>query len=91
MGMGTMPEPDDAKAVPIRLGMTSDQVVTLLGKPDRKAILEGKVLRILVHDDSETELLRNRQVFIYDQTELRVWFMNGQVTGVTKSGIEVLN
>ncbi len=86
-----MPEPDDAKAVPIRLGMTSDEVVTLLGKPDRQAILEGKVLRILVYDDLASALLRDRLVFIYDQTELRVWFMDGRVTGVTKNGIEVLH
>ena len=89
-GMCVMLEPSGAQAAPICLGMTLDHVVALLGKPDRKAVLEGKVLRTLTQDDSESDLGQNRLVFIYDQTKLQVWFKNGRVTGMTQDGLAVL-
>ena len=90
VGMGGVLELNANQPAPICLDMTLDQVVAKLGKPDRRAILEGKLLRTLTMDDSEVDLLQNRLVFIYDQTKVQVWFKNGRVTGMTKSGIAVL-
>jgi len=90
-GMGTMLEPSGAKAAPIFLDMTPEQVVALLGEPDRKAILEGKVLRTLTPNNSEIDLWKNRLVFIYDRTKVQVWFKNGRVTEMTKDGLAVLS
>lgn len=89
-GMGGVLEPTDNQSTSISLDMTSGQVLALLGKPDRKAVLEGKLLRILPPDDTEIDLLQNRLVFLYDETNVQVWFKEGRVTGMTKRGVAVL-
>ena len=72
----------------VRLGMLQKEVVQLLGEPDRKAILVGKVLRDLdkVRDEDVTRL---RQVYVFDGLKLQVWFKGGRVTGVTRDGVSI--
>ncbi|HWQ69114.1 MAG TPA: hypothetical protein VN494_04035 [Patescibacteria group bacterium] len=68
--------------------MSQVEVVQLLGEPDRKAILVGKVLRDLdqVRDEDVTGL---RLVYVYETSGLQVWFKDGRVTGVTRYGVSI--
>lgn len=77
-----------ASAEEVRLGMSQVEVVQLLGEPDRKAILVGKVLRDLdqVRDEDVTGL---RLVYVYETSGLQVWFKDGRVTGVTRHGVSL--
>jgi hypothetical protein len=75
-------------AAEIRLGMSQEEVVQLLGEPDRKAVLVGKVLRDIykVYDEDVTRL---RLVYVYETSGLQVWFKDGRVTGVTRHGVSI--
>ncbi len=77
-----------ASAEEVRLGMSQEEVVQLLGEPDRKAVLVGKVLRDLdkVRDEDVTRL---RLVYFYEMFGLQVWFKDSQVTGVTRHGVSI--
>lgn len=77
-----------ASAENVRLGMSREEVVQLLGEPDRKAVLVGKVLRDLdtVPDEDVTGL---RLVYVYETSRLQVWFKDGRVTGVTRHGVSI--
>jgi hypothetical protein len=72
----------------VRRGMTTEQVTLLLGEPDRKAVLIGKVLRDADQFSAE-DLARLRLVYIYDLSGLRVWFLDNTVTGVTRDGVSL--
>lgn len=72
----------------LQLGMQQQEVINLLGEPDHKAFLDGKVLRSL--SDLETnELDKYRIVFTYEDSDIQVWFKAGKVTGATRKGISV--
>jgi hypothetical protein len=77
-----------ASAEEVRLGMSQEEVVQLLGEPDRKAVLVGKVLRDLdkVRDEDVT---RSRLVYVYETSGLQVWFKDSRVTGVTRHGLSI--
>ena len=72
----------------VELGMTTQQVVAIPGEPDRKAILEGKVLR-----DYETigdkGLGGLRHVYFFDSEKLQVWFKTNAVTGIVRGGVSI--
>ena len=69
----------------VKLGMTQKEVMAVLGEPDKKAILSGKVLKDL--QKMETDTSEHRTVFIYHEKNLKVWFLRGVVTGVTNAGL----
>lgn len=71
----------------IHLGMTDNQVIKILGVPDRHAILIGKLLQDTERLESTVVLSRYRQVFIYNESDMQIWFKAGNVTGITKKGI----
>lgn len=73
----------------VELGMPQQDVVQLLGKPSRKAVLVGKVLRDLDRIPAEEDVSRFRLVYFYDETGLQVWFKDGKVTGVVRNGVSV--
>lgn len=75
----------------VRLGMTPEEVVQILGTPDRRAILDGKLLRDLSELDSATDLSKHRLVFFYDDIYLQVWFKDGHVTGVIQNGVSIVS
>ena len=79
-----------AQATMIELEMTPEQVMAQRGKPDRIAILEGKLLRTLALEEVGRYLTKNRVVFIYDKTQEHVWFQEGRVIGMTEYGLAVL-
>ncbi len=79
-----------AQATMIELEMTPEQVMAQRGKPDRIAILEGKLLRSLALEEVGRYLTKNRVVFIYDKTQEHVWFQDGRVIGMTEYGLAVL-
>ena len=79
-----------AQATMIDLEMTPEQVMAQRGKPDRIAILEGKLLRALAFEEVGRYLTKNRVVFIYDKTQEHVWFQEGRVIGMTEYGLAVL-
>jgi|GEM_PF-5254968 len=68
----------------IQPGMTPEQVIAQRGKPDRIAVLEGKLLRTLLPEELESYPTKNRVVFIYDQKQERIWFQYGRVAGVAQ-------
>ena len=78
----------DVNEEKVRLGMSQEKVIQLLGEPDRKAVLVGKVLRDLgkVRDE---DLTRLRLVYVFDTLSLQVWFEGGRVTGVTRHGVSI--
>lgn len=77
------------QATMIELEMTSEQVMAQRGKPDRVAILEGKLLRALVLEEAVKYLTKSKVVFIYDKTQEYVWFQEGRVVGITEYGLAV--
>ena len=70
----------------VRPGMSPEQVTRLLGEPDRRAVLVGKVLRD-AGQFSADNLARLRLVYIYDASGVQVWFWDGKVTGMTRHGV----
>ncbi len=81
--------PSSASAEKLQLGMSQEDVVRLLGKPDRKQVLVGKVLRDLDKVPPD-DLTRLRLVYIYETPGVQVWFKVGKVTGATRNGISIL-
>ncbi len=77
-----------ASAEGVRLGMSQEEVVQLLGEPDRKAVLVGKVLRDL-DEVRDEDVSRLRLVYVYETFGLQVWFKDGRVTGVTRHGVSI--
>ena len=77
-----------ASAEEVRLGMSQEEVVQLIGEPDRKAVLVGKVLRDLdtVRAEDATQF---RLVYVYETPGLQVWFRVGKVTGLTRYGVSI--
>ncbi len=69
--------------------MSREDVVHLLGEPNREAVLVGKVLRDADQLPAEEDLTRFRLVYIDDKSGLQVWFMDGKMTGVTRYGFSV--
>jgi hypothetical protein len=78
---------ESAQATMIEIEMTSEQVIAQRGKPDRVAILEGKLLRVLALEEAVKHLAKNKVVFIYDKMQEYVWFHEGRVVGVTEYGL----
>jgi hypothetical protein len=81
--------PSPASAGKLQLGMSQEDVVRILGKPDRKQVLVGKVLRDLDTVPPD-ELTRLRLVYIYETSGVQVWFKEDKVTGATRNGISML-
>lgn len=78
-----------APADEVRLGMSQENVVQLLGEPSRKAVLVGKVLRNVDQLPTQEDLARFRLVYFYDPSGLQVWFKDDRVTGVVRNGVSV--
>ena len=72
----------------VQLGASQDEVVRQLGDPDRKAVLDGKVLRDL-GEMSDRNLMEYQLIYVYDDSGLQVWFKGGKVTGVIRNGVSV--
>ena len=75
---------------PVKIGMREEEVVRVLGEPERKAILEGKVLRELKGGAVPPKHRNAMLVFLYDRRNVRVWFRHGSVTDVTQNGVSVV-
>lgn len=73
----------------IQLGMSPKEVVQKIGEPDRKSILDGKLLREINGSENDIDLKKFRLVYTYEKTGIQVWFFNGKVTGVTKYGASI--
>ena len=72
----------------VQLGMSPQEVVRLLGEPDRKSVLDGKVLRDLGEIESKHRD-EYRTVYTYKESGLQVWFKAGKATGATRNGISI--
>ena len=72
----------------IQPGMSEEEVINLLGKPDRKAVLIGKILRDFDKVPPE-DRNRLRLVYLYDASGLQIWFETGKVTGITQYGLTI--
>jgi hypothetical protein len=71
----------------VNVGMSKAQVVSELGEPSRRYVMEGKVMRDSTPAD---EADPSRLVgYFYDPSGLQVWIQNGKVTGVTRNGVAV--
>jgi hypothetical protein len=81
--------PSPASAGKLQLGMSREDVARLLGEPDRRQVLVGKVLRDLDTVPPE-DLTRLRLVYIYETLGIQVWFKGDKVTGATRNGISIL-
>ncbi|MGC4098335.1 MAG: hypothetical protein QM706_14570 [Nitrospira sp.] len=75
----------------VKVGMPIHQVLTILGEPNRKAVLSGKLLRDVPEKDAETLSSISRMVFIYQRSNIHVWFQLGRVSGMTKDGMSILS
>lgn len=84
------PEAALTEVMDVKVGMPMQEVLTILGEPDRKAVLSGKLLRDLPENSPETLSSESRIVFIYQHNNIQVWFRQGHVTGVTKDGSSTL-
>lgn len=89
LGAILMAAPACAESGRVELGMSQDEVVRLLGEPDSKAILDGKVLR-QIDELTAPDLETYRVVYIYDKSNLQIWFEAGKVSGVTRNGVSIL-
>ena len=67
----------------IAVGSSSAEVIRQRGAPDQVKALHGKVLED-VPDLAQAEQSGARIVFIYERDALRVWFVRGRVTRVTR-------
>lgn len=79
-----------AENMDVAAGMPIQDVVAIMGQPDRKAVLEGKVLRDFTEVDPEGASSTLRVIYIYNKGRVQVWFQQGRVTGMTKDGVSVL-
>jgi len=77
-----------AKVESVRVGMSPNEVIRGLGEPDRKAVLEGKLLRDL-DEIKDKDLTGYRVVYVYEKSGLQVWFQSGKVTGATRQGVSI--
>jgi hypothetical protein len=82
------PQTAIAEVMDVKIGMPMQEVLTILGEPDRKAILSGKLLRDVPENSTEILPSKSRIVFIYKHN-VQVWFRQGHVTGVTKDGVSI--
>ena len=73
-----------APAGEVEPGMSSTEVVRILGEPTRTAMLDGKELREVGPGE---DVGARRVVYFYDATGLQVWLQNGAVTGVVRDGV----
>ena len=73
----------------VRLGTERESVIARLGRPDRQAILVGKVLQDIPNVSTGPIDSNHMVVYFYDSRGLRVWFTRGQVSGITKNGIAI--
>lgn len=80
-----------AEVMDVTIGMSVQEVLTILGEPDRKAVLSGKLLRDVPKNDAETLASTFRMVFIYQRSTIHVWFRQGRVSGMTKDGVSILS
>ena len=78
-----------AEVMDVKIGMLMQDVIGILGEPDRKAVLSGKLLRDFTEISSEEITSHSRIVFIYNKDNVQVWFRDGRVTGMTKNGISI--
>ena len=72
----------------VRLDMTEAQVIEILGEPDRRAILMGKILQDIDSLDRTVDPTRFRLMYFYSGSGVQVWFSAGRVTGMTKNGAQ---
>jgi len=70
--------------------MSQNEIIHNLGEPDRKLILDGKLLREIKDSESNLNYKKYRLVYFYDRTEIQVWFKDGKVTGASKNGVSIL-
>ena len=82
------PQTAIAEVMDVKIGMPMQEVLTILGEPDRKAILSGKLLQDVPENSAETLSSKSRIVFIYKHN-VQIWFRQGHVTGVTKDGVSI--
>lgn len=85
-----VPWPASAESMNVTIGMSMQDVITIIGEPDRKAVLSGKVLRDFTEVNPQTAVSKSRSVFIYEKDNVQVWFQQGRVTGMTKDGVSIL-
>ena len=69
----------------ISLGMTWEKVVRKLGEPDKKCILERKLLREMKKDKNNFNLNYLQMVYSYEKSGIQVWFLKGRVTDIIKN------
>ncbi len=86
----TVPWAASAETMNVTIGMSMQDVITIIGEPDKKAVLSGKVLRNFTEVSPETAVSKSRIVFIYEKNNVQVWFQQGRVTGMTKDGVSIL-
>lgn len=72
----------------IQIGMTSTEVIQILGKPDQIVYQDGKVL-VPVVNANDIDFANHRIVFIYDDNTRQVWFENGAVNSMSQHGTNV--
>ena len=72
-------------------GMTPQQVLAVLGEPDRIAVFEGKYLRDVPLEVAEGSNAGGSFVFIYRDRNLNVWFEHGRATGLMTGGSPLSN
>lgn len=77
-----------AQAGGVQLGMSPQAVILRLGGPDRKSVLDGKVLRE-IDDEVIPSVMGRRLVYTYEVPGLQVWFEDGKVSGVTRHGVSI--
>lgn len=70
----------------VKTGMSPQEVVTVLGEPDRIAVFEGKYLRDVPLETAAKMREDGRFVFIYRHRNLNVWFTHGLATGLVEGG-----
>ena len=77
------------EASSVALGMREQEVVSILGQPERKAILQGKLLIDIKGGTMPSNRPNAMIVFLYERDKVRVWFRRGKVTDVTRDGVSV--
>ena len=65
----------------VKIGMSIQEVLTILREPDRKAVLSGKLLRDVPENDAETLASISRMAFIYQRSNIHVWFRRDESPG----------
>ena len=73
----------------VAFGMREQEVVRILGQPERKVILQGKLFLDLEGGTMFSDRPNAMIVFLYERDNVRVWFRRGKVTDVTRDGVSV--